>query len=146
MSAQAADPEPVRRRPRGLGITAATIGGILARCEGEPINDVLRGRQRMMCSAKTAPAFALEAVGDDDQIDRVSLFVPMGGDMMQIAGQMQLGMDFFGAIAGRRIGEFAPKGWLPSISKKSTRIVYGRRVYATRLIPGAGISYSVEAE
>lgn len=138
------DGQPATEEPTPLA--ASTLQSLYARCEDGPNQEVVDGRALTRCTCKTHPAFMMEVSGDGDEIESVSMLVPMGGTMNQLLDRMLVGLDMFGLVAGVRADLFLPKDYMESIGTSETSLVYQARVYSTQPIANVGLMFSVSPE
>ncbi len=122
---------------------ASTLHAILARCEEGPTEDVIDGRTRTRCTTKAHPAFMIEVIGEGEEIESVSMLVPMRGTMNQLLDRMLLGLEMFGVVAGLQADAFLPREYMDAIGTSKTSLVFQGRVYTTEPIANVGLMFSV---
>jgi hypothetical protein len=125
---------------------ASTLHTILSRCEEQSTEDAEDGGIRTRCTARKHPAFMIEVRSVGDQVEAVSMLVPMGGTTDQLLDRMGLGLELFGLMAGVEADAFLPKEYMDAIGSSETSLVFQGRVYTTQPIPNVGLVFAVIPE
>jgi len=111
----------------------------------EIIRDAVKGRRRFMCKVeKGSTGDMVELIGDEGDLREVTILQGVTGNPMQMLNQLMNPIEMFQAIAGTKVGDFTPDGWLPEVMEKKTTVDYKGRRYTTNPLPSLGmISFSV---
>lgn len=135
-------PQPPREPGTGLGL--GSFQKITKRCKKSDITeDSVNGQPRFMCGIAKPAAHIFEAIGDRNNLRKITVLVPMGGNTLDLLKQVMVGVEFFQGVMGRKIGEVAPDGWLRQIAAGPTHFEYQGLSYDTTLIPSMGILYTI---
>ena len=122
---------------------ASTLQSIVERCESDVERAPFGEGTRTRCTRKSHPAFMVEIVQQDGELEHATMMVPMGGDMNRLLDRMLVGLDLFGAVAGVRADHFLPKSYTDALGTSETELVYQGRSYRTKPIAGLGLVFSV---
>ena len=132
--------------PRDLG-TGLRLDGFRKHTKlckkGSVTEDSVQGQPRFMCGIAKPTAHLFEAIGDRSNLQKVTVLVPMGGNMSELLKQVMVGVEFFQNVMGRKVGEVAPDGWLKQIAVGSTHFEYQGLSYDTMVVPSMGILYTI---
>lgn len=141
------EPEIATQGRATLGISLRDLVSITQRCEGPRTRNLVGGKPRFMCTRESHPPFLLEAIGEDSDFSTVTIIQGMGGNPTELMEQLMNGAELFRLVAGAKVGEFMPEGWLLTVPTEETREVYDGRVYTTLPLPDmGGLMFSVSAE
>jgi len=125
---------------------ASTLHTILSRCEEQSTEDADDGRTQTRCTAKKHPAFMIEVRSLGDEVEAVSMLVPMRGTTEQLFDRMGLGLELFSLMAGVEADAFLPKEYMDAIGSSETSLVFKGRAYNTLPIANVGLVFSVIPE
>jgi hypothetical protein len=127
-------------------LAASRLQPLYERCDEDPSRDLLDGRPVIRCTCRAHPAFMMEVIEENGEIERASMLVPLRGTMNQLLDRMLVGLEMFGLVAGVSADRFLPKEYTDAIGTSETHLVYQGRVYQTRPVPSLGLVFLVTRE
>jgi hypothetical protein len=130
---------PGRAQP-GKRILAKTVAPLFRRCRGKKDRDMIGGDPRVICiHDSSSPAFMVELIGTKkDGYRSANVMIETGSTPSEVADQMILGGLFFNRIAGAKVGDFMPDGWVDELADGVSHAYDGRK-YTIKPMPELGV-------
>jgi hypothetical protein len=135
---------PAPPAAQGTGLALERFDKLTKRCKKASVTeDSVQDQPRFMCSVSSPTSYLFEAIGDRANLHKITVMVPMGGNMSQLLKQLMAGVQFFQDVAGRKVGEIAPDEWLKQVATQPTHFEYQGLSYDTMAVPSVGILYTI---